>query len=210
MSAAFPAPAARQTAVVAAIAALHVGAFLAVAFGDGIRISLPDLPLGPIVMSPPPIVPAAMLRPDPVPLGDYQPDPVEVPKVSFTVIDGSAGERPDGPGATPAESGSGPALPGPEYRGPALRTRDDRLQALIDGCYPASARRLAREGRGVLRVVVDSDGRAIRWTVDQGTGFTELDRALGCIVRKLQFEPGRLDGRAVESTAIMPVQFRLR
>lgn len=210
MSTTSPAPAALQTAVVAAIAVLHVGVFLAVMLGDRIRISLPELPLGPIVMTQPPTAPTAALRPDPVPLGDYQPDPVELPKVAFSRIDDGAGERPDGQVVRPAEGGSGPALPIPDYRGPALRVRDDRLQALIDGCYPASARRLPREGRGVLRVIVDTGGRAGRWSVDQSTGFAELDAAMGCIVRRLQFEPGRLDGRAVEATALMPVHFQLR
>ncbi len=48
-------------------------------------------------------------------------------------------------------TGAGPGVPGPDCRGPSLRTRDSRLAALIDACYPAASRRLGEEGRVVSR-----------------------------------------------------------
>ena len=96
-----------------------------------------------------------------------------------------------------------------EYIGPTLRTRDARLQTLIDVRYPVAARRLGREGRGTARIVVDTTGLASSWSVELSTGFSEFDPGMGCGARRVQFEPGRRDGQVVVATALMPIVFRL-
>jgi TonB family protein len=88
--------------------------------------------------------------------------------------------------------------------------RDNRLAALVDDCYPAAARRMEEEGRAIARIVVGADRRAASWTPILGSGFPRLDAALGCVIRRLQFVPGRRDGRAVAAEVQLPIVFRLR
>ena len=94
-------------------------------------------------------------------------------------------------------------------RGPSLRTRDSRLAALIDACYPSASRRLAEEGRVVINVRVDASGRAAAWNIVERSGFARLDAAVDCVVRRLEFNAGRRDGAAVEASALLPIVFRL-
>ena len=209
MTAIFPAPVARQTAVVATIAALHVGLFILASVGTRFRADLLPAWAGPIQPLPATRVPSTESRPDPVGAADYDPETVEAPILEFTATD----DRPS-TGAGAADAGTsdadrGRSLTAAEFRGPEIATRDARLQALIDACYPSAARRLGQEGRGVARVVVGADGRASGWRVEQTTGFAQLDPGMGCVARRVQFEPARRDGRAVEATVLMPVAFRL-
>jgi protein TonB len=208
MSTVLPVPATRQAGVLTAIAALHVGAFVLVS--TGVTIGTGRVDPGPLLIRslPPVPKPRNEVRPEPAGAPEYVSDPVPEPKLFIEIID-------EDPKAAPREGASGDggtvsAAPVPAFQGPAIRTRDARLQALIESCYPASARRLAQEGRGAVAVLVDASGRAATWSVDQSTGFPALDSAMGCIARRLQFEPGRLDGRAVEATARMPIHFKLR
>lgn len=209
MTTIFPAPAARQTAVVAAIAALHVGLFILASVGTRFRVDLLPAWVGPIQPLPAARAPSTQSPPDPIGAADYEPETVEAPALEFTATDDLP---PTGVGAaepgTP-DAGRGRGLPAAEFRGPAMTTRDARLQALIDACYPSAARRLGLEGRGVARVVVGADGRASGWRVEQSTGFAQLDPGMACVARRVQFEPARRDGRAVEATILMPIAFRL-
>ena len=103
-------------------------------------------------------------------------------------------------------AGSGPVVP-VEARSPTLRS--DRLAAMIDSCYPSAARRLEEEGRAMARVVIDATGRATAWIVEQSSGFPRLDAAMDCVIRRLEFVPGRREGRVVEATVMLPIFFRL-
>jgi outer membrane biosynthesis protein TonB len=47
------------------------------------------------------------------------------------------------------------------------------------------------------------------WHVVQGSGFPRLDGAVDCVLRRLEFVPGRRDGRAVPSSVLLPIAFRL-
>lgn len=210
MSTTFPAPVPRQTAVLAAIAALHVGAFILVS--TGLRIP-PALIVegGPWVFLPPPEAPdpRPTATPDPTEVVGYDPKPVDLPPMYIPEFPVEPAERPDGQGDGSRDGGAGAVRPAADDRGPSVRTRDLRLQALIDACYPSAARRRGQEGRGVARIVVDAAGRASAWHVEQSTGFAELDPGMGCVAQRVQFEPGRRDGRAVEATVFMPIHFRL-
>lgn len=204
-------PMPHRVAAAAAIACLHLGAGLLIAAGlrGNIRITA-DLQ-DPIAFLKPP-APAPAVRPRPEPIGailvEHQPlDPPDPRIPDFFPVDsgihgpsgyGSVAAQPDPTGGSGAEQGA------------RLRTGDARLQALIDGCYPAHARRRGQEGRGVARIVVAEDGRARIWNVDESTGFQALDPAMGCVARRLQFEPAHRDGLAVESTVLLPITFRLQ
>jgi protein TonB len=107
------------------------------------------------------------------------------------------------------QAGDGFAMPEPIEIPPALRMRDSRLTALIDACYPATARRLGQEGRVVVRLAIDAGGRASSRAIEQSSGCPGLDAAAECVVRRLDFVPGRRDGRAVLAVVLLPIAFRL-
>jgi protein TonB len=205
-----PAPAARRTAVLAAIAVLHVGAFIAASAGLRPPQFLDWLREGAITALPPSLPRIPETRPDPVGAPEVDPGAVTMPDLSIPVsVD------PPPAGAARQDSGqdgaaTGAAVPLSDDRDPGIRTRDARLQALIDRCYPAAARRMGQEGRGVARVDVDAAGRAGGWRVERSTGFPLLDPGMGCVARQLQYEPARRGGRAVEATVLMPIVFQLR
>ena len=75
--------------------------------------------------------------------------------------------------------------------------------------YPPAARRLGKEGKVVLRLTIDSQGRvqAIEIIEDAGYGFSE---AAVEAVRKSTFAPAFLNGQRITARAILPVRFRLQ
>ena len=124
------------------------------------------------------------------------------PPFIYVPVEGNAAAEP--------AAGSVPAVAVPDVRGPSLVLRDMRLAALVDACYPAASRRLSEEGRVVVRVDVDATGRASAWIVAGSSGFARLDAAVACVIRRLEFNPGRRDGAAVAASVTLPIVFRLR
>ncbi|MBP8813779.1 MAG: energy transducer TonB [Laribacter sp.] len=75
--------------------------------------------------------------------------------------------------------------------------------------YPASSRRLGEEGRVLLRVRVDRDGRAESVEIDTSSGFARLDEAAVTTVRQWRFAPARQGDVPVAAWARVPIRFRL-
>jgi periplasmic protein TonB len=209
MSASRSVGAPRQAVILATILGFHVGAGLLVMDGFHPRLKW-------LKPAPPHIYYELPKAQSPVPVAPQRPGPVdyglpELPDPAVPIPDfRSFAAPPDEPrsGAGPAP-GSGPDMPPPDSHGPSLRMRDNRLAALIDACYPSASRRLAEEGRVVVHVRVDAAGRAAAWNLVERSGFARLDAAAGCVVRRLEFVPGRHDGTAVEASARLPIVFRL-
>jgi len=199
----------RQSAVLAAVAGLHVGALIL--FASATLPRLPDaLPAPPDIFVvqriPEPVArvqPGLPVPADFLPLLAPLPD-VDIPRVNepspatdaISVIDASA-------------ASGGSSVQEADFQSPALQMRDSRLAALVDACYPSGARRIGEEGRAVARILVNADGRAASWTKIQGSGFPRLDAALDCVIRRLQFLPGRRDGRAIVAEVQLPIVFQL-
>ena len=61
----------------------------------------------------------------------------------------------------------------------------------------------------VARLTIDAAGRPIAWSVEESSGFARLDSVVDCVIRRLEFIPGRRDGRGVEATVLLPIVFRL-
>jgi protein TonB len=203
---AFAARAPRQTCVLAAIVALHVGAFVLVSAGmgnAGVELPLATLPIS-VLPLPPPDAPVA--RPEPAGAPDYAPPAVDRP----TVFIPREEDAPESAGASGHVGHAGAdAVPPPVIQHPSLRTRDRRLAAMIDACYPSVARRMGWEGRVSAVVTIDAAGRAAAWRVDESSGYPPLDNAIACVLRRLEFAPGRRDGRAIEAAVRLPIVFRL-
>lgn len=202
----------RHPAVMLATIGLHLGLFLVIAYGLGPQIRKAIEDPGPIHVPLP--------EPQPEPLGRHLPgDPLPmepfhlpVPEPVLQYPDFAEAEAaPTGqPASDPAAGGSIAVIPGTGRYVPAsLRTRRDRLNALIDSCYPAAARRENEEGRGLAHIAIDARGHAVSWSVAESSGFPRLDTAMDCVIRRLSFEPAHRDGAAVASEVRLPIVFRL-
>jgi protein TonB len=75
--------------------------------------------------------------------------------------------------------------------------------------YPDSARREGREGRVLLRVLVDDQGRSKQIEINSSSGSDALDRAAAEAIKRWRFHPARYGDKAVESWLRIPIEFRL-
>jgi len=75
--------------------------------------------------------------------------------------------------------------------------------------YPESARRAGREGRVLLRVLVDDQGRSKRVEINSSSGSDALDRAAANAIKRWRFYPARYGDHAVESWIKIPIEFAL-
>jgi protein TonB len=75
--------------------------------------------------------------------------------------------------------------------------------------YPESARSEGREGRVLLRVLVDDQGRTKSVEINSSSGSDALDRAAAEAIRRWRFHPARYGNQTVESWLRIPIEFRL-
>lgn len=75
--------------------------------------------------------------------------------------------------------------------------------------YPEQARREGKEGRVMLRVLVDEQGRSTSAEVDQSSGSKTLDMAAIEAIKRWRFSPARYGNAPVESWVRIPIEFRL-
>lgn len=75
--------------------------------------------------------------------------------------------------------------------------------------YPILARRLGKEGKVLLRLVIDEKGALLNVDVVEGAGYGFTEAAVEAVKRST-FKPAMQDGRAVMSKAILPIRFSLR
>lgn len=197
----------RRAGVWTAIIGLHVGLYAAILSG-----------LGPPVLDAwkdwqPPVspLPPPPQRPVEQPVfrgpADGPVIAVDKPEIVIPDFDG-AGEQTVTVEPAMASAGNG-TLRIVEYLPPALRTRDSRLAALVNACYPAAARRQGEEGTAVAMITVGAQASALSWRLHQSSGFPRLDAAMDCVIRRLEFVPARRDGRAVAAEVLLPIVFRL-
>lgn len=76
--------------------------------------------------------------------------------------------------------------------------------------YPALSRRLAEEGRVLLRVFVGADGSPRKIEVHQSSGFSRLDNVAAETVRRWRFVPARLGQEPMGAWVVVPISFSLR
>lgn len=76
--------------------------------------------------------------------------------------------------------------------------------------YPAASRRLGEQGRVLLALLIDIDGRVQEASVRQSSGYSRLDRAALDAVRSWRFEPARRAGKPQAAWHEQPVVFDLK
>ena len=75
--------------------------------------------------------------------------------------------------------------------------------------YPDNARRQGREGRVLLRVLVDNQGETKAVELSRSSGNDALDNAATSAIKRWRFYPARSGDRPVESWVNIPIDFRL-
>jgi protein TonB len=124
---------------------------------------------------------------------------------------GAAGSGTGGNGAgTGSGSGFGAALGSrPGGSGSGVIRAEARYRETPRPEYPDSARRHGREGRVLLRVLVDDQGRARQIEINRSSGSDILDRAAAEAMKRWRFYPARAGDKAIESWLRVPIEFRL-
>ncbi|HVO91966.1 MAG TPA: energy transducer TonB [Terriglobales bacterium] len=112
-------------------------------------------------------------------------------------LSGAGSGRGNGSSSGAGSAGSGGALAQARYRD---TPRPE---------YPDSARREGREGRVLLRVLVDEQGRTKRVEINHSSGSEVLDRAAVQAMQRWSFYPARIADKPVESWLKVPIEFHL-
>jgi len=164
------------------------------------------------------VQPAVELKPTSDP--ESQTLPAEAPanlSASSAAITAPAGNAANGSGGTGSgngfgwsgtgsghDSGNGSSSSGNGFALTQARYRDAPRPD-----YPESARRDGREGRVLLRVLVDDQGRSKRVEINSSSGSDALDRAAAEAIKRWRFHPARYGDKAVESWLRIPIEFHL-
>lgn len=117
---------------------------------------------------------------------------------------GGIGGRGSGTGA--GGNGPGSGSQGAGSGGGLIQARYSETPKPI---YPESARREGREGKVLLRVLVDDQGRSKTVEINTSSGSEALDRAAAEAIKRWRFHPARYGDKAVESWLRIPIEFRL-
>jgi protein TonB len=75
--------------------------------------------------------------------------------------------------------------------------------------YPNISRLRGETGKVLLRVSVNRNGQAASIELHQSSGSNKLDEAAIRTVRLWNFVPAKVDGNPVDSTVIVPIDFKL-
>ena len=143
-------------------------------------------------------------------------DGLSVALSSESVFSGAAAPAPGGEGGRgngaggAANSGTGSGIR--SGRGSANGTGQYTQARTNDAPkpkYPDAARRDGKEGRVLLRVLVNEEGRIASVEVNRSSGAEALDHAAVEAIKRWRFSPARLADRPVESWVRIPIDFRL-
>ncbi|MDZ4254729.1 MAG: energy transducer TonB [Sulfuritalea sp.] len=123
----------------------------------------------------------------------------------------------ESPAPTPIAVAPAPtivAAPAPVAPAPAPVATQPRFDAdYLDNpkpVYPAISRRLGEQGRVVLRVHVEADGRAAEVQLHTSSGSPRLDQSALDTVRRWKFVPARLGREPTAAWVLVPIAFTLK
>jgi protein TonB len=75
--------------------------------------------------------------------------------------------------------------------------------------YPEMARQRGIEGDVLLKVLVSSQGKALRVEIIKSSGSQMLDFSAQDTIKNWRFIPASLDNQAVEASVIVPISFKI-
>lgn len=117
---------------------------------------------------------------------------------------GGFGRANTGTGNSEAGSGAGRGMGNGNGQYTQARTSDAPKPK-----YPDTARRDGKEGRVLLRVLVNDEGRSASVEVNRSSGIEALDQAAVEAIKHWRFVPARAGEKPVDSWVRIPVDFRL-
>jgi TonB family protein len=136
--------------------------------------------------------------------------PVSDSQSSFPIGLGSNGNGSSGPSeAGFAGFGTANGVGNGSGSGTGVLLTQARPSETPQPIYPESARREGREGRVILRVLIDDQGRSKEVEVNRSSGSEALDRAAAEAIKRWRFHPARHGANSVESWVRIPIEFRL-
>lgn len=162
---------------------------------------LPSAPPTPEIVPPRPKTPTPQIKPQP------QAKPLPTPPViAAQTAAPAAAEAPRAPEKpTPVASAPAPAQ---------LAVSEPRFDAdYLDNpapVYPPVSRRTGEEGKVILRVFVEPDGRPSQILIRSGSGSDRLDKAAEAAVWRWKFVSARRGSEAVGAWVLVPIVFSLR
>jgi TonB family protein len=116
------------------------------------------------------------------------------------------GEQGKGYGASGAGSGGGHGTGSSAGGSPLVQAR---YRNTPQPAYPENARREGREGRVLLHVLIDEQGKSKTVEVTRSSGSAALDRAAADAISRWRFHPARAGEKPVETWVNIPIDFRL-
>jgi len=75
--------------------------------------------------------------------------------------------------------------------------------------YPVLARRLGKEGKVILKLLIDRNGKLQNVEVVEHAGFGFTEAAVAA-VKKSTYAPARHNGEKIAARALLPVRFHLQ
>lgn len=202
------APTGRSPTALGVVATLHVLAFWLL-----LRMNVVSLPAPLAVLSVSLLPPAEVIKPDPeiVPPKpkpvERRPTPVPQPIQLVAPVDSPAPAAATVPPAPTVVAAPASVAPAPTATQP--RFDADYLDNPKPP-YPAISRRLSEQGRVVLRVQVEADGRAAEVQLHTSSGSPRLDQSALDTVRRWKFVPARLGQAPVAAWVLVPIAFTLK
>jgi len=126
----------------------------------------------------------------------------------------STGESNGGTGALglgPAGSGTGNGFATrPGIGSPVTRLTQVSFRHTPPPDYPDAARKDGKEGRVLLRVLVDEEGGPKVVEINRSSGSRHLDQAAAEAIKRWRFSPARYGNAPTASWVKIPVDFRLK
>lgn len=92
---------------------------------------------------------------------------------------------------------------------PVTKRADEVACRVPPPAYPPRARRLEEEGAAIVRMTLDTEGHPTAVTLEQGSGFADLDAAALDAVKGAACEPYLERGEAVPVSVVQSIDFKL-
>lgn len=139
-----------------------------------------------------------------------QPRPVEYPQPRQLVAEASIVSPAEPVAPIPAAVVEAPSAPKPA--GPVALGSELSVSCPERGApnYPPLSRRFGEEGKVVLRVELDQDGRVSAVGILNSSGFIRLDESALAAVKTWRCRPAKRDGQPVRAVALQPFNFVLQ
>ena len=192
----------------AAIAALHAGALALLAMMDVVPLptSISTLtvdllrPDAPVEKTPEPPKPTPIER---KPTPRHQTKPTPQPLLAAQTDSAAA--------ATEAPIAKEPPQPAPPVPPSITQPRFDADYLSTPApTYPPLSRRMGEEGKVVLRVHVEPNGRPAQIEIKTSSGSPRLDNAAQDAVWRWKFVPARRGDEAISAWVLVPITFNLK